>query len=316
MIYLKKIIVVLGSIVLSVPVIITILFFDYKLDNIITGFIKNEVKKEEDKLYIRVLKSDKTVENIELEEYIIGVVSSEVPVSFEPEALKAQAVASRTYALKQMENNKDNYYDVTDNVLSQVYSSNDRLKDRWKDNYDEYYNKIKSIVEDTKGEYISYNDDFIYAFFFSTSNGYTEDNVNVFGQDLPYLKMVDSSFDESETDSFYSYTEYTKEEFYKLLGLDYSEQLSIDNIVRSPSNRVISIDINGITFKGRDFQKQLSLKSNDFTVEDDGLIKITNKGYGHGVGMSQYGANALAKQSKNYKEILEYYYQGTEIKKL
>ena len=313
---MKKIIVVLGSIVLSVPVIITILFFDYKLDNIITGFIKNEVKKEEDKLYIRVLKSDKTVENIELEEYIIGVVSSEVPVSFEPEALKAQAVASRTYALKQMENNKDNYYDVTDNVLSQVYSSNDRLKDRWKDNYDEYYNKIKSIVEDTKGEYISYNDDFIYAFFFSTSNGYTEDNVNVFGQDLPYLKMVDSSFDESETDSFYSYTEYTKEEFYKLLGLDYSEQLSIDNIVRSPSNRVISIDINGITFKGRDFQKQLSLKSNDFTVEDDGLIKITNKGYGHGVGMSQYGANALAKQSKNYKEILEYYYQGTEIKKL
>ena len=313
---MKKIIVVLGSIVLSVPVIITILFFDYKLDNIITGFIKNEVKKEEDKLYIRVLKSDKTVENIELEEYIIGVVSSEVPVSFEPEALKAQAVASRTYALKQMENNKDNYYDVTDNVLSQVYSSNDRLKDRWKDNYDEYYNKIKSVVEDTKGEYISYNDDFIYAFFFSTSNGYTEDNVNVFGQDLPYLKMVDSSFDESETDSFYSYTEYTKEEFYKLLGLDYSEQLSIDNIVRSPSNRVISIDINGITFKGRDFQKQLSLKSNDFTVEDDGLIKITNKGYGHGVGMSQYGANALAKQSKNYKEILEYYYQGTEIKKL
>ena len=313
---MKKIIVVLGSIVLSVPVIITILFFDYKLDNIITGFIKNEVKKEEDKLYIRVLKSDKTVENIELEEYIIGVVSSEVPVSFETEALKAQAVASRTYALKQMENNKDNYYDVTDNVLSQVYSSNDRLKDRWKDNYDEYYNKIKSIVEDTKGEYISYNDDFIYAFFFSTSNGYTEDNVNVFGQDLPYLKMVDSSFDESETDSFYSYTEYTKEEFYKLLGLDYSEQLSIDNIVRSPSNRVISIDINGITFKGRDFQKQLSLKSNDFTVEDDGLIKITNKGYGHGVGMSQYGANALAKQSKNYKEILEYYYQGTEIKKL
>ena len=313
---MKKIIVVLGSIVLTVPVIITILFFDYKLDNIITGFIKNEVKKEEDKLYIRVLKSDKTVENIELEEYIIGVVSSEVPVSFETEALKAQAVASRTYALKQMENNKDNYYDVTDNVLSQVYSSNDRLKDRWKDNYDEYYNKIKSVVEDTKGEYISYNDDFIYAFFFSTSNGYTEDNVNVFGQDLPYLKMVDSSFDESETDSFYSYTEYTKEEFYKLLGLDYYEQLSIDNIVRSPSNRVISIDINGITFKGRDFQKQLSLKSNDFTVEDDGLIKITNKGYGHGVGMSQYGANALAKQSKNYKEILEYYYQGTEIKKL
>ena len=313
---MKKIIVVLGSIVLTVPVIITILFFDYKLDNIITGFIKNEVKKEEDKLYIRVLKSDKTVENIELEDYIIGVVSSEVPVSFETEALKAQAVASRTYALKQMENNKDNYYDVTDNVLSQVYSSNDRLKDRWKDNYDEYYNKIKTVVEDTKGEYISYNDDFIYAFFFSTSNGYTEDNVNVFGQDLPYLKMVDSSFDESETDSFYSYTEYTKEEFYKLLRLDYSEQLSIDNIVRSPSNRVISIDINGITFKGRDFQKQLSLKSNDFTVEFDGLIKIINKGYGHGVGMSQYGANALAKQSKNYKEILEYYYQGTEIKKL
>ena len=314
---MKKIIVVLGSIVLTVPVIITILFFDYKIDNIITGFIINEVKEETNDKFIRVLKPDNSVDIIELEEYIIGVVASEVPISFENEALKAQAVASRTYALKQMENNINNEYDVTDNVLSQVYSSKEKLKNRWGDKFEEYYDKIKSIVEETKGEYISYNDDFIYAFFFSTSNGYTEDNINVFGQDLPYLKMVDSSFDEQETDSFYSYTELPKEEFYKKIGMDYLEDLVIDNIIRSESNRVLNLNINGVTYKGRDFQKMLSLRSNDFDISiEDNLVKITNKGFGHGVGMSQYGANALAKQNKNYVEILEYYYQGTEIKKL
>ena len=99
--------------------------------------------------------------------------------------------------------------------------------------------------------------------------------------------------------------------------MDYLEDLVIDNIIRSESNRVLNLNINGVTYKGRDFQKMLSLRSNDFDMSiEDNLIKITNKGFGHGVGMSQYGANALAKQNKNYIEILKYYYQGTEIKKI
>ena len=301
--------------VISIPIFIINFFYTYEIKEIVSGFYTN--KKEETKINIRVLKEDNTVEQIDLEEYLIGVVSSEVPVYFEEEALKAQAVASRTYALKQMENNKNESYDVTDNILSQVYSTNEELKNKWKENYDEYYNKIKNIVNKTKGEYLSYNDDYIYAFFFSTSNGFTEDNINVFGADLPYLKVVDSSFDEKETPNFLVTTSFSKEEFYNLLGISYSNNLKITNIETTSSNRIYSLEVNGNYFKGRDFQKKLSLRSNDFTIEEkENEIIITTKGYGHGVGLSQYGANALAKKNKTYQEILKYYYQGVEIKKL
>lgn len=303
------------SFLVLIPTLIVGVFFKIEVKKVITGFNKN--KLEEKKINIRVLKSDNTVENMDLEEYLIGVVSSEVPVSFENEALKAQAVASRTYALKQIENNKDKNYDVTDNTLSQVYSTNDELKDKWGENYQEYYNKIKTIVDETKGEYVSYDNDYIYAFFFSTSNGKTEDNKNVFGADLPYLRVVDSSFDKDETESFEVTTTFSKKEFYNKLGIEYSDSLNIENVVKTDSGRIYNLDINGTHFKGRKFQKDLSLRSNDFIVkEEDNDIIITTKGFGHGVGLSQYGANALAKQKKSYKEILKYYYQGTELKKL
>lgn len=298
-----------------VPIIMISLFFKCNIEKIITGFNSN--KKDEKNIFVRVLKSDNTVENIDLEKYIIGVVSSEMPVTFETEALKAQAVASRTYALKQMENNKDKEYDVTDNTLSQVYSTNEELKNRWGDNYQENYNKIEKIVKDTKGEYISYNDDFIYAFFFSTSNGYTEDNVNVFGADLPYLKPVNSEFDKEENTNFEYTIDIDKSEFYNKIGLNYSDRLIITNERKSNSNRVLYLEINGVSFKGRELQKLLGLRSNDYTIqENDDNMVITTKGFGHGVGMSQYGSNALAKQNKTYTDILKYYYQGTEIKKL
>lgn len=297
-----------------VPISTTLLFFKIKKLKIKTGFNHNENEKN---VIIRILKEDNTIEKMNIEDYLIGVVASEVPVTFEKEALKAQAVASRTYALKQIENNKNKEYDVTDNVLSQVYSTTDRLKERWGNTFDSNYKRIKDVVEETKGEYISYNNDYIYAFFFSTSNGKTEDNKNVFGEDLPYLKIVDSSFDENETTSFYTTKTFDKNTFYNLLEIDYSDSLYIDNIVKTESNRILSLDVNGISFKGRDFQKKLSLRSNDFEIKEthDEII-VTTKGFGHGVGMSQYGANALAKQNKNYKDILKYYYLGTEIKKL
>lgn len=315
---MKKLL-VLMMIVVSIPIMVINFFYSFTSTKFITGFISNKLKEKntENKVNIRVLKEDNTVENIDLEEYLIGVVSSEVPVSFEDEALKAQAVASRTYALKQIENNKDQNYDVTDNTLSQVYSTVDELKEKWGNNFDEYYSKIKKIVNETKGEYVSYDNDYIYAFFFSTSNGYTEDNKNVFGADLPYLKIVDSSFDEKESSAFLTETTFTKDEFYNKLDMEYSDELNIKNVNRSDSNRVLYLEINGENFKGREFQKLLGLRSNDFTIEEqENDILITTKGFGHGVGLSQYGANALAKQKKNYQEILKYYYQGTELKKL
>lgn len=308
---MKKILVVLMSVVI-IPLIITNFFYDYEIKNIITGFNSN--KKEQT---IRVLKSNNQVEVLNLEDYLIGVVSSEVPASFEEEAIKAQTVAARTYALKQIENKTNLSYDVTDDTRTQVYQTDEQLREKWQSNYDTYINKIKKCIKETEGEYVTYNDEIIYAFFFSTSNGKTEDNKNVFGKDLPYLKVVDSSFDESETSGFTSIKTLRLSDFYSKLGLNYNENLNITDEILTESGRVSSIKINGTEFKGRDFQNKLSLRSNDFKIEQkEGNVVITTKGFGHGVGMSQYGANALAKQNKTYEEILKYYYQGTKIQKL
>lgn len=299
--------------VVSIPIVVINFFYSYNDFDIDTGFISNEI---EHPVYIRVKRGDGNVETINLEDYLIGVVPSESPLYFEDEALKAQAVAARTYALKQMQNNSDNYYDVTDDTYSQVYSDMDTLRSRWGDYFDENYNRIKNIVDSTKGQYVSYDGDVIYAFFFSTSNGYTEDNRDVFGADLPYLRVVDSSFDAEETDNFSVTTTFNKEEFYNDLDIPYSDELIISDVTRTASNRVSSLYVNGNYFNGISFQYKLGLRSNDYEIVDNGNIEITTKGFGHGVGLSQYGANALAKRNKNYEEILKYYYQGTELKKI
>ena len=309
---MKKILVVLISIIL-VPFSITNFFYDYKIKKITSGIIIN--KEKEDKK-VRILRGN-TVENINMEDYLVGVVSSEVPVSFEKEAIKAQAVAARTYALKQMENRQNESYDVKDDTSSQVYKSNEELKNIWKDKYDENINKIKNAINETKGQYLTYDNKIIYAFFFSTSNGKTEDNKDVFGQDLPYLKSVDSSFDENETSNFKMEKTIPLSEFYQKLGINYDDNLNISNIELTSSGRIKNITINNNTFKGVDVRSKLSLRSTDFKIEKkDNNVVITTKGYGHGVGMSQYGANALAKQNKNYEEILKYYYKGTNTQKL
>ena len=309
---MKKILVALISIIL-VPFSITNFFYDCKIKKINSGIIIN--KEKEDKI-VRVLRGN-TVEKIKIEDYLVGVVSSEVPVSFEKEAIKAQAVAARTYALKQMENRKNEPYDVKDDTSSQVYKSNDELKKIWLSKYDENINKIKNAIKETKGEYLTYDNKIIYAFFFSTSNGKTEDNKDVFGQDLPYLKSVDSSFDETETSNFIKEITIPLNEFYQKLGLEYNDNLNISNIELTSSDRIRNITINNTTFKGTSIRSKLSLRSTDFKIEKkDSNVVITTKGYGHGVGLSQYGANALAKQNKNYEEILKYYYQGTNIQKL
>ncbi len=308
---MKKLLVVLMSIII-VPLIITNFFYDYNFKNLEIGFNLNKSQQT-----IRVLKENNEVEVLNLEDYLIGVVSAEMPVSFEEEALKAQTVAARTYALKQIETKKNLSYDVTNDTRTQVYQTEEQLKNKWKDKYDTYINKIKKCVKETEGEYITYNNEIIYAFFFSTSNGKTEDNKNVFGKDLPYLKIVDSSFDEKETTGFYSVKTFSLSDFYNSLNLNYNENLNITDIIKTESGRISSLKINGVQFSGRNFQSKLSLRSNDFTIEKIGeTIKITTKGYGHGVGLSQYGANALAKQNKTYDEIIKYYYQGTEIQKL
>jgi stage II sporulation protein D len=268
--------------------------------------------------YIRVkqAKKDKIIK-IPLEEYIVGVLAGEMPINFELEALKAQAVASRSYALKRIEYNKDKEYDVVDSIMNQVYLDNEYLKEAWEHNYVKNINKLRTAVNETLDEYLEYNNSVVDALFFSTSNGYTEDSQNVFNFESDYLKSVESPWDESVSSAFITKKTINLREFYKKLNIPYNKNLNIEIIKRSTTNRVLLLKINNVEFKGTDVYNKLSLRSTDFEIQLLGdSVKITTKGYGHGVGMSQYGALGMAKNGYTYQEILSHYYKDTKIKKL
>lgn len=265
---------------------------------------------------VRVKRVNKNeIENIQLEKYLIGVLAGEMPVSYNVEALKAQAVAARTYTLNKMQINRNNIFDIVDTTDDQVYLDDNYLKESWQNKYEEYKEKIKKAVEETRGEYLTYNGKIIKAFFFSTSSGTTEDCEDVFGENLPYLKSVSSTWDVNSP-SYISTTVLTKEEFYNKLGLEYSETINIE-IERNDTNSIKTITVNNNTIKGTDFRYKLNLRSTNIELEEqENNIKIISKGFGHGVGMSQYGAQELANIGYKYDQILKYYYQGIEIKKI
>lgn len=303
---IKKIL-LFSILIIFIPFIIVNLFI--KKDDIIFNYTSNKV--------VRVKKEDTSeIIKVPLEEYVYGVVSSEMPASFNEEALKAQAVASRTYVMYSMEKSKNRDFDVYDSVNSQVYNSEDNLKEFWGDKYGEYSNKIKKVIIDTKGEYITYNDEIIEAFFFSTSTGYTENSEEVFNEELPYLRSVESAWDK-DSPSFNNEIEISKNDFYNKLGISYSDILDISDVEKTVSGRIKSLKINGAYFKGVDVRTKLGLRSTFFTFyENEDKIIIKTKGYGHGVGMSQYGAQGMALAGFKYEDIIKYYYTGVEIKKI
>ena len=268
--------------------------------------------------YIRVKRiSTSTIETIPLEEYIVGVLAGEMPIDFEIEALKAQAVASRTYALKRMEYNKNNEYDVVDSTMNQVYLDNDYLKNAWGNNYIKNINKLRIVVNSTLDEYLAYDNEIIDALFFSTSNDYTEDSNNIFGFSVPYLVSVESPWDKEVSSAYITTKDMTLNDFYQKLSLPYSKNLNIEILKRSSSNRILLLKINNQEFNGMDVYNKLSLRSTDFTIELKGdYLTITTKGYGHGVGMSQYGALGMAKNGYNYQEILKHYYTNSNLTKI
>lgn len=266
---------------------------------------------------VRIKRSNGDIDNVPLEEYVVGVVSGEMPASFEVEALKAQSVASRTYVLKKMKSNIDKSYDVVDTVGNQVYLDEEELMVKWGNNYDKYINKIRDAVDSTKGEYLEYEGDIIDAFYFSTSNGYTEDSGVIFEESLPYLKSVESVWDKEVASAFYSSTSISLQEFYEKLGLEYKKELKVEILEKSDSNRIIRLKINGKELKAKDIYSKLGLRSYDFEfVKIGSNVNINTKGYGHGVGLSQYGALGMAKEGYSYVDILSYYYVGTNIKKM
>jgi len=265
---------------------------------------------------VRVKRIEKNkIEKIPLEQYLIGVLAGEMPVSYEIEALKAQAVAARTYTLRKIETNKNQEYDLQDTTNDQVYLDQEYLKEFWKQNFEKNTQKIKQAITETSGEYLTYDGQIIQAFFFSTSSGKTENCKDVFGSDLPYLVSVSSSWDTSSP-SYIGKQTFTLEEFYSKLEQPYNENLNIE-IIRNETNSINTININGINIKGTDFRHKLGLKSTNIEItENNREVIIESKGYGHGVGMSQYGALELARQGYKYDEILKYYYQGIEFKKI
>lgn len=301
-------------------VLIIIPFFVVKISNKdLKKYTKSEIKLDfVSNRIVRVKRVNKNrIDNVRLEEYVVGAVGGEMPVSFSIEALKAQAVASRSYVLKKQENNKDGTYDVVDTTSNQVYLDDDDLKEKWKDSYVSYINKVREAVNETSMEYLEYNGEIANTMFFSTSNGYTEDSQVVFSEDIPYLKSVDSKWDESISSSFNYEVEMSLDDFYKKLDLNYDKNLSIVLLDRSSSGRIISLKINGKLFTGREVYNKLKIRSTDFAVIQEGeKVKIKTKGFGHGVGMSQYGAFGMAKNGYKYNEILAHYYKGTNLKKL
>lgn len=268
--------------------------------------------------YIRV-KRNKTneIDTLPLEEYIVGVLAGEMPINFDMEALKAQAVASRSYALKRMEYNKDNEYDVVDSILNQVYLDNEYLKEAWDNNYIKNINKLRQAVNSTIDEYLEYDNKVVDAMFFSTSNGYTENSDNIFEFECPYLKSVESPWDKDVSSAYLNIKKMSLTSFYNYLNIPYNKNLNVEIEKRSTTNRILLLKINNVEFKGTDLYNRLSLRSTDFTIELDGEdVIITTIGYGHGVGMSQYGALGMAKAGYTYNQILAHYYQNTSLTKL
>ncbi len=304
---MKKIIFA-SIVILVIPYIIVSLCI--KDENLKFEFMANKM--------IRV-KREKTgnIETVPFEQYITGVLAGEMPVNFELEALKAQAVAARSYAMKKIEQNGNQEFDVVDTVSNQVYLDEASLKERWKDEFETKMNKIKTAVHETEGEYLTYDNQIVQAFFFSTSTGKTENVEEVFVQALPYLRSVDSSWDEEVSPVFHVTTEFSLADFYSKLNLPYQENLKIEITKTTSTGRVKELSINGTAFKASDVSSKLNLRSTFFSFEQIGNnVKIETKGFGHGVGMSQYGAEAMAKKGYTYDQILKHYYQGVEIAKI
>lgn len=265
---------------------------------------------------VRVLRSKKNeIDIVPLEKYVMGVVAGEMPISFNEEALKAQAVAARSYIMYKIENNKKEKYDVVDTVLNQVYLDDKELKKNWGDKYNDYKKKIEKVVEETAYQYITYNGKIADALFFSTSSGYTENSQEVFSSKVHYLQSVKSEWDKISP-VFNEQYEFKYSDFCKKLHLDTTSKINVKIIDKTSAGKIKKIVINNKLFTGEDIVKLFGLRTSNFTITLSDKVLITTKGYGHGVGMSQYGAEGMARAGYKYDEILKYYYTDVKIEKI
>ena len=265
------------------------------------------------------------VTEIDCEEYLYGVVSAEMPAEFPLEALKAQAVAARSYLENKLLNGSNNIEShkgadiCTDSAHCKAWISKQDRFDAWNSNdANNYWNKIVTAVDETKGEIMVYDGKPVNAVFYAISSGKTERACEVWQSDVPYLQSVESPYDVNAP-GYLSTAEFTYDEFKEKLKA-YDSEVSFDsdnpgdwykNEKRSEGGGVLSCEIGGKTFKGLSVRTALGLRSHNYLLEiKDGKFVFTVKGYGHGVGMSQWGARFYAEEGKNYRDILRLYYQG------
>lgn len=250
-------------------------------------------------------------DNFDIDNYLIGVIAAEMPASFEEEALKAQAVAARSYAVSLLNRGLE----LTDDELTQCFIDNDKMKEKWKENYEYYFNKIKNAVLSTEDLVMKSNNEVITAFYFAISNGYTQEAQVVFNESLDYIKSVNSSLDKN-VKNYEMISEISIDKFLDKLKLS-DRSIEVDYILYENTGHVKELSINKKVFSGIEFRQNLGLRSTDFElIIGNEYVSIKTQGYGHGVGMSQYGANELAKQGYKYDEILNYYYENIKIVKI
>lgn len=265
------------------------------------------------------------IEELNLDEYLYGVVSSEMPASFEMEALKAQAVVARTYTIYQTTNNscKHENADICDNyACCQAWISKEDRFAKWDaEEAESNWNKIVEAVNSTSGKIITYNGEPINAFFHSNSGGVTESSVNIWGGvDYPYLKSVETAGEEGYR-QYSSQAQFSKQDLlnkikekYPDCEIDFARQDSIQILEYTTSGRVKTIKFGNKEIAGTEARSILGLKSTNFTFSINGdIVTFSVTGYGHGVGMSQTGADALAKSGSNYEEIIKHFYTDVEI---
>ena len=273
------------------------------------------VSEEPTPVTVTLLQTDGSVIEVELQEYVLCAVLKEMPASFESEALKAQSVVARTYAMKRKAGNpKHPEADLcTNSQCCQGYCTAEDYLQQGGNRVD--VEKIQKAVNDTQNEVLTYQNELIDATYFSCSGGVTEDAKAVWGQDVPYLQSVQSPGEEFAT-HFTDTVTISLGDFQYLLGLKLRGDPDgwIEDICYTDSGGVDTITLGGAEYTGVEFRKKLGLRSTyiDIGITENAVV-ITTRGYGHRVGMSQYGADAMALAGKNYTEILKHYYTGVEI---
>ena len=324
----------LSLVVIIIPIISSLLLYNISDDETIKNKVPNVLKKvtyekiDKNAPVIDIYNADenKTIK-MNIEEYLYGVLSSEMPSTFNEEALKAQAIAARTYVIYKIENNiksgHKNAVVCTNSYHCQAYTSYENLKKiKGEDWIKSDYSKIKKVVDSTKGQILTYDSKAILPLYFSTSSGKTENSVDVFSTQYPYLVSVDSPYEENSPKYLTTYS-VEKSKFIKYIKNTYPKSnISLDKLddeieieSRTEGGCVKTIKVGNIKMSGISMRKIFNLNSANFTINcNNNEVKFTVKGYGHGVGMSQWGAEGMAQKGYKYYDILFHYFKGSDIK--